>query len=337
MCQPSAPTPPSPQATSAAATGTSVGTAIANANLGNVNQITPEGDLTYGQSGTYTYKDPYTGQSYQIPQYTATQTLSPSEQGIFDTQEATKQNLATTGEQQSAKIGSLLDTPVDLGEQSDEARLMQLGNERLQPELDQRREASDADLANRGIMPGSDAYDRAQTTLNQGENDAYDQLLLQGHNTAVQDTLTERNTPIDEITALLSGSQVSQPNYVNANEPTIPTTNNAGIIDQNYQDQMGVYNAQMNQSNDILGGLFGLGGDVIKASDARLKTDIHKVGTSDAGPNLYSFRMKGSTKPQIGLIAQDVAKTHPEAIVPMRSGHMAVNYSRALGGVYGGA
>ncbi len=40
------------QQTAAASTPTNVGTAVANAYLGNVNQVTPDGSLTYSQSGT---------------------------------------------------------------------------------------------------------------------------------------------------------------------------------------------------------------------------------------------------------------------------------------------
>ena len=39
---------------------------------------------------------------------------------------------------------------------------------------------------------------------------------------------------INEITALLSGSQVAQPQFGNFNQGTIPTTDNAGIINTNF-------------------------------------------------------------------------------------------------------
>ncbi len=49
----SPPQPPNPIATGAAQTGTNIGTAIANANLNNTNQVTPQGGLTYDQTSTY--------------------------------------------------------------------------------------------------------------------------------------------------------------------------------------------------------------------------------------------------------------------------------------------
>ena len=77
MGKPTAPAPPDPTATARAATGTNVSTAVANAELGNINQVTPQGNLDYSQSGTFNWTDPTTGSSYSIPQFTATQTLTP--------------------------------------------------------------------------------------------------------------------------------------------------------------------------------------------------------------------------------------------------------------------
>ena len=58
------PDPPDPIATAGAQTGTNVSTAVANANLGNVNQVTPQGNLTYNQTDTFSWVDPTTGHTY---------------------------------------------------------------------------------------------------------------------------------------------------------------------------------------------------------------------------------------------------------------------------------
>ena len=73
MSKPDAPTPPNPYATAAAQTGTNVVDGVANAFLNNVNQITPSGNLTYDVTGNYGWTDPSTGQTYNIPRFTATQ------------------------------------------------------------------------------------------------------------------------------------------------------------------------------------------------------------------------------------------------------------------------
>ncbi len=135
----------------------------------------------------------------------------------------------------------------------------ELGRTRLDPVLAEGEDRLRQSLADRGIRLGSTAYDREMRGWNEGRNDAYNQLLLTGRGQAVQEALTERNQPINEITALLSGSQVQQPNFINPNVATVPTTDVAGIIANNYQQRLAA-NAQGNQfRNQIAGGLFQLG------------------------------------------------------------------------------
>lgn len=254
-----APEAPDPQETAAASTSTNVGTAIANAYLGNVSQNTPDGTLSYDQTGSYQWNDPYTGQSYDIPTFTATQTLSPEQEQLRQTNVQTQQNLSDLAQNQSSFLNQYMAEPVDLSNEATEARLFDLGRTRLDPVFAERQAALDTKLANQGIQIGSDAYETAKRQAYQQENDAYNSLLLSGRGQAVQEALTERNQPINEITALLSGSQVSQPSFVNSNMPNIPTTDTAGIINADYQNRLNIWNQQNAASQGILGGLFGLG------------------------------------------------------------------------------
>ena len=111
MGKPDAPQPPNPYQTAQAQTGTNVSTAVANQQLNAVNQVTPDGTLTYNNTGTYDWTDPSTGQTYSVPRQTMTQTLSPEGQAQKVQNDQTKLNLATMGQQQSAKLGSILGTP----------------------------------------------------------------------------------------------------------------------------------------------------------------------------------------------------------------------------------
>ncbi len=113
MGKPKAPKPPDPRATAAAQTAT-IGTAIANGTLGNVNQVTPDGSLTYSQTGSTKWKDPSSGAFYDIPTWTATQTLSPAQQAIKDQTDAAEKNMATLANSQSARLNDLLGRPLDL-------------------------------------------------------------------------------------------------------------------------------------------------------------------------------------------------------------------------------
>jgi hypothetical protein len=90
-----------------------------------------------------------------------------------------------------------------------------------------------------------------------------------------------------------------------------------------------------NPTANVMSGLSGLGSLGMLAftafSDRRLKTDIHKIGESDSGFPLYAFRYKGEPpmSMHIGLMAQDVEKERPEAVLHTPRG-MMVDYLRAL-------
>jgi len=114
MSKPRPPTPPSPTETAAAQTGVNIGTAVANTQMGQVNQVTPDGSLMYSQTGSQTYTDPSTGRTYAIPQYTATTSLSPAAQAIRDQSNAASLNMATLAANQSGRADQLLSQPFSL-------------------------------------------------------------------------------------------------------------------------------------------------------------------------------------------------------------------------------
>lgn len=302
MGKPDAPAPPDPRQTSAAQTGTNVSTAIANAVLGNMDQVTPYGTLTYErvggdvpdivtnpsgggrfgfgrsysvgdqtfrnradaeryrseQSGDFSWTDPYTGETYSIPRYRAVTELNPEQQATLDANQAAQGNLASLAEERSGFLREYLPQTGAITDEIDN-RLYEYGRQRLDPRFARQEEDLRTRLANQGIAPGSEAYNREMELMNQGRNDAYNQLMLQGRGTA----LNEVNMPINQVTALLSGSQVQNPNVQIANQPQMPTTDVAGLINQNYNQQMANYQQEMGAYNGLMGGLFGLGSRAI--------------------------------------------------------------------------
>lgn len=64
-------------------------------------------------------------------------------------------------------------------------------------------------------------------------------------------------------------------------------------------------------------------------SDERLKEDIEPVGALNDGQTVYAYRYKGDPTPRIGLMAQEVAQTHPEAVHLDPSGYLKVDYDAA--------
>ena len=478
MGKPSAPTPPSVTDTARAATGTNVSTAVANAYLNNMNQVTPQGNLNYSTTGTYSWTDPSTGSTYNIPQFTATQTLTPQEQAIQAQTQAAQYNLAGMANTQSANISSLLSQPmnfagapsagnaqniqnvpaaatgfdpggpiqtgVNLTGAANPANIQQsYGTDpsfstqavqqalmaQMQPQLDIQRQQLQQQLADQGIRYGSDAYNNAMMPLGQQQNNAlmqsitgataqqaqqmqmagaqaafgnqaqqqgYDQSLGLGSfanqaqnqqyqqnagqgtfynagiaqqlaqqqagfnaaqsalNQYLQQQYAQRNQPINEITALLSGSQVQQPNFLNAPTSQIPTTDIAGLQNQNFNNQMAIYGQQNQQYNALMGGVLGLGAGALKMSDVREKENIHKVGdllggdrdqdqpkpgsVFGAGDRLpiysYSYKKDPAKTPQVGPMAQDVEKLDPRAVKTIK-GTKYIDQRRLMGGLLG--
>ena len=322
-----APQPTDPKLTSAATTGTNISTSIANAYLQNMNEYGPDGTKTFDQTGMTTVTDPYTGKTYQIPKFSVTTTLSDQQKAIKGQQDAASLNLATLGKDLSGTLGQQLTGNFSLGNEETEGRLFDLGRKRLDPMFANRDEDLRTRLANQGIKAGTAAYDREMGLLGQQENDAYNSLLLQGRGQASQELLTEDNQRINQISALLGGGQVSMPNFMTgANVGAIPTTDNASIIGNSDNAKMAAWQANQAAMGSMLGGLGGL----FTLSDERAKTDTDKIGETDDGMGIYSYRYKGQPQKQIGLMAQGVQKKKPQAVRKGADGLLRVNYEKAL-------
>ena len=144
-------------------------------------------------------------------------------------------------------------------------------------------------------------------------------------NQYLQEQYQQRQQPLNEISGLMSGSQVQNPNWLNSPQSQIPTTDFAGIMNQNFQNQMGIYNTQQSGWNSTMGGLLGLGAGAIKASDERVKKNIDRVGTvfaynEDAERKrlpIYEYEYKnneGGPGRHVGPMAQDVEKLDRRAV-----------------------
>lgn len=327
MCAPSPPPPTPPKEISAATTGTNISTSIANAFLQNMNETGPDGTKTFNQSGSTSITDPYTGKTYDIPRFSVSTTLSPEQQAIKAKNDAASLNLSTLGANLSGQLGDKLTGNFSLGNEATESRLFDLGRKRLDPLFSQRDEDLRARLANQGIKAGTAAYDREMGNLGQQQNDAYNELLLKGRGQASNELLTEDNQRINQIGALLSGGQVSMPNFMTgANVGAIPTTDNGSIIANNDNAKMQAWQQKQAATGSMLGGLGGL----FALSDENAKTDMKKIGQTKKGLGLYSFKMKGSNETKIGLKAQEVQKKKPRAVARGGDGLLRVNYSEAL-------
>lgn len=328
MGKQSAPEPTPPRETSAASTGTNVSTAIANAYLQNVDEVTPDGTRTFDQVGSQTVQDPYTGQSYEIPRFQVTTSLSPEQQAIADQTNQTELGLATLANDQTAFLNDYMGEPFSYDPGQHEDWALGLRDNILGDSLAQDRQALEARLASQGIGIGTEAHTRAMGDFDRSQAQARDQFLLDSYGVGMDTALAQRNQPLNEISALLSGSQVNQPRFSTAaGVAGAPTVDNASIIANSDAAQMAAWQQQqaaLGSTLSAFGGLFAL-------SDEEAKTDVERIGKTEDGLGLYKYRYKGRPETQVGLMAQEVQKKRPGAVKRGNDGYLRVNYERALG------
>jgi hypothetical protein len=376
----SSPPPPTPpKETSAAQTGANISTAIANNFMSNANLIGADGSTQMtNQTGTYTFTDPYTNQSYDIPTFTRTESLSPVRQQTLAQNNQANLNLATLGANTSRDlIGNMQKqlTAADLGPRpelgqlrtnydteftADRQRTEDALFSRINPKLQQDRAALETQLSNQGIKLGSSGYDRAMSNFGQQSNDARMAAILasgqeqsrladlarqsagfgnsammdqynaglSGRAQTMQEAFALDNQPVNKAMALASGTQVAMPQFQAFNSSRIPTTDNAGIINNYDAQQFQRWQAEEQSNQKMMGGLMGMGGSILGAlpwSDKRLKENIEKVGKLD-GHSLYRYNYKGDDQEQIGVMAQEVEKKRPDVVSKTADGIRMVDY-----------
>lgn len=187
--------------------------------------------------------------------------------------------------QTSLDLSGIAKMPVNAGMTGQEAIMS-----RLNPSLARQRTSTETNLINQGLRPGTEAYDNAIRSLGEQETDARTQAVLQGlnldiganqqgfgqqleagkfGNTAQQQALAEaiqlRQLPLNEITALMSGSQIQNPQFgaysgatVNA-APLFAASQAQGQFDANK------YNQEVSQANTQTAGMYSLGGAALGA------------------------------------------------------------------------
>lgn len=95
--------------------------------------------------------------------------------------------------------------------------------------------------------------------------------------------------------------------------------------------------AKAKSGGSLLGAVVSGIATVIAASDIRLKDDIELFDTLSNGIKLYTWKWNDEAKrigadqyPGFGVIAQEIQKTHPDAVVEGEHGYLIVNYGKVL-------
>ena len=282
---------------------------------------------TYGKDGKVTTggaDDWSQVQGLLTPGYTATTTLSPENQKIYDEMMKSKFNLSKTASEQTDFLRKYLGKPMDtsgapeqwkyLGENyqtklgdgyatsyagaedfsADRQRVEDALMARQAPAMKQTQDRVRQQLIASGIRPGTAAWDSEQARLSAAETDTRMAAILgagdeqarmvgmardaaQFGNSSMlarmgaendalmnkanfqnnsrsqwlNEAYAKRNQPLQEISSLLSGSQINNPNFVSTPQTGVAGVDYGSMVNQKYQ-------ADLAASQSKMGGLFGL-------------------------------------------------------------------------------
>ena len=153
-------------------------------------------------------------------------------------------------------------------------------------------------------------------------------LVLQGfQNQAVQQQLAQqmalRNQPLNEISALLSGSQVQMPQFQGYTGSTVAPTPYLQAMQAQDAAAVQRYGIAANQAASNMSGLYSVAGAALM-SDRRLKSNIVRIGTHPLGISVYEYDIFGQR--QRGVMADEVESVKPEAVLTRPDGYKMVNY-----------
>jgi hypothetical protein len=288
------PSPPDPSTVSQAQTQSNIDTATYNTALNRPDTYTPLGSSTWAVTGT----DPISGAPIYANQVSLNPTMQATlsaQQGNQLGQAQMESGLlgnvngALTNPLTSAGLPGISSrvSPTSMGDPAIQQAMQQsYGSQMalLQPQFNQQSTGLNDQLAAEGITQGSDNWNTAQQNLarEQGTTEAAasGQAVQQGiglqnqmfgqdlsnaqfGNTAnqqqLQQEMTLRDLPLNELSALQSGSQIQMPQFQGTPSVTAANTNTAGNVYSSYQGDLANASASNASSNAMLGTLGSLG------------------------------------------------------------------------------
>ena len=193
----------------------------------------------------------------------------------------------------------------------------------------------------------------AQAGDQQSQNKLAMQMQAGGFNQNIRqqqiaEMMAQRSQPLNELNALLSGQQIQSPNMPSfMGAGVAPGTNYSGAANQTYQSQMDAFNAQQAGTAGLMSGVGGLAGAFFGGpagaaagskiggsfSDKRLKDNIKPLFSLGGDNNfkLYSFNFKPTGERKVGVLAQEVQKKRPDAVMrDPASGFLKVDYNKVF-------
>lgn len=292
MGKPKAPPPPDYAAAAAEQGKANLNSALGTNYLNQANQIDPYGSRTYSYDTTKGNRLP---DGTIIPQTTATTTLSPTQQHLYDQQTGISTQLNDLASRGIGYVDKASSTPIDQNQLPTQVtsldqtsgvglrdKITNAMMERLQPQIERDRAALDTRLSNQGITHGSEAYNWDQTNFQKGVNDqriaallagdqeqqsqfsrglAGGQFTNQARGQAIQEADYFKNQPLNMLNALRSGNQTTLPQFgnVSAGSNIAAAPVYQATADQ-YSAAMQAYQAQLQARGALIGGLSSIAG-----------------------------------------------------------------------------
>jgi len=301
----STPSPPNPYDQAAAQQSANLGASEASGIINNPNEVNPYGSVNYTNSGYEVVYDAK-GKPQYVPRYTRTTSLSPDQMKLLGLETQTKGNAGQAAVTASSKLADMFKTSLDPSSwqrwsnaptpgdirqdqaPTDRSAVEKAMMSRYLDTAGKQNSAQDAQLAARGLTPGSAQYSAIDKTRQEGLTDAqmqaylasgdesraaqgaYNQAALQRYQMGSDyaafgnqlrqaqqqsDTALRSQLP-NEIAALMGMGQVTVPQFSPFSRQGIDAAPVGDYISQNYQNQVQAANAT-NQ------GIFGLGGSLL--------------------------------------------------------------------------
>lgn len=305
-----------------------------------VNQTNWLGSLGYTQIGT---------NPDGTPIYSATSALSPQQQQLYNILTGTQTAAGQGGQNliQGANYGSTSPTQaIGTGASGISGQMMQGYMSLMQPFFTTQTQQLDTQLRNQGLNPSPTADPANPSTWGPYERAMYQNQTTQAQQVAgaaanfqpqaFQEATSLYTLPATLGTQLAQFGQYTAPGTQWAQTPglSINPADYAGAVSQMENIQEQNYQAEIAQQDALMSGLFGtagkLGGAAILASDRRLKRHIKKIGKLENGLSVYTFKFAGSDLPYTGLMADEVMKVKPWAVLTDKNGYLLVNYDEAM-------
>jgi hypothetical protein len=360
------PKTPDPAAVAAAQTQSNQDTASYNAALNRTNTYTPQGSSEFTVTGTDPSGAPIYRQDVKLApdaqalydqQMAQSRELGNVAQGMMGRVDSTLSQPLDT-----SKVPQLFGADDLLGaRQQTQDALYNRQAAYLDPAWQQRESQLETQLANKGVVENDPAWNNARDQFNRERTFDYSRAregaitgalpemafladTARGNRAqGMNELYAERALPLNEFNALRASSQVDMPQFAGAAGVNMGNTDVAGNYWNAFDANMAKYNASQAGANNLMGGLFGLGSAALTGagaaggfgalfSDERLKENVEKVGRLPGGPNVYEYEMKGdpTDERQIGVMAQEVERTQPEAVMRDPSGYRKVDYAQVM-------